>query len=65
MMSSIISFLHRTSRPLLGALRDLAPILIVIVVFQTLVLQQPIPNLGSMIVGFLCVLVGLALFVQG
>jgi len=52
-------------RPLLGALRDLTPILIVIVVFQTLILQQPIPDLGSMMVGFLCVLIGLALFVQG
>ncbi len=64
-MNNLLSSLHGMIRPLLGALRDLAPILIVIVVFQTLVLQQPIPNLGSMIVGFLCVLVGLALFVQG
>jgi len=52
-------------RPLLGALRDLTPIIVVIVVFQTLVLQQSVPNIGGMIVGFLCVLVGLALFVQG
>jgi len=51
--------------PLLGAMRNLAPILIVIVGFQTLVLHQPIPNLGSMMIGFLCVLLGLALFVQG
>jgi len=64
-MNSILEAMHRSIRPLLGALRDLAPILIVIVVFQTLVLHQPIPNLGNMLVGFLCVLAGLALFVKG
>lgn len=64
-MNNLRLHLQRAARPLLGALRDLAPILIVIVVFQTLVLQQPIPNLGNMAVGFLCVLLGLALFVQG
>jgi len=64
-MNSFLVSLRQAGRPLLGALRDLTPMLIVIVVFQTLVLHQPIPNLGSMIVGFLCVLVGLALFVQG
>jgi len=64
-MNSIIVSLQQMVRPLLGALRDLTPILIVIVVFQTLVLQQPIPDLGGMIIGFLCVLIGLALFVRG
>ncbi len=64
-MNSILEFMQGMLRPLGGALRDLAPILILIVVFQTLVLHQPIPNMGDMIVGFLCVLVGLALFVRG
>jgi len=64
-VNSILTSLQQTFRPLLGALIDLSPILIVIIVFQTLVLQQPIPDFGSMLVGFLCVLVGLALFVQG
>lgn len=64
-MNSTLVSLHQLVRPLLGALRDLSPILIVIVVFQTLILQQPIPDLGSMLVGFLCVLTGLAMFVQG
>jgi len=64
-MNGILTSLQLMVRPLLGALRDLAPILIVITVFQTLVLQQPIPNLGDMIIGFICVLLGLALFVKG
>ncbi|PIQ32899.1 MAG: hypothetical protein COW62_06605 [Zetaproteobacteria bacterium CG17_big_fil_post_rev_8_21_14_2_50_50_13] len=51
--------------PLLGALRDLAPVVAVIAVFQLLVLQQPIPNLSAMLSGFFCVIIGLALFVQG
>jgi Protein of unknown function (DUF1538) len=64
-MNGILVSIRLLLRPTLGALRDLAPILIVIVVFQTLVLHQPVPHLGDMIVGFFCVLVGLTLFVQG
>lgn len=52
-------------KPLIGALRDLAPIVLVIAVFQLFVLHQPIPNLPTMLTGFVCVLFGLALFVQG
>ena len=47
------------------ALRDLAPIVLVIAFFQAVVLQQPFPNLGEVLVGLLCVIVGLALFIQG
>ena len=52
-------------QPLLNALRDLAPIVAVIVFFQVFVLHQSIPNLPDMLVGFTCVVVGLALFIQG
>ena len=48
-----------------GALRDLAPIVIVIAFFQIVVLRQPLPNLGSILVGLLCVIAGLTLFIQG
>jgi len=51
--------------PLLGALRDLAPIALVILAFQTLVLHQTIPNLPDIAIGFVCILIGLTLFVQG
>ena len=47
------------------ALRDLAPIVLVIAFFQAVVLQQPFPNLGNVLVGLVCVVVGLALFIQG
>lgn len=53
------------SRRAVGALRDLAPIVGVIAFFQIVVLQQPFPNFGSVFVGLVCVVVGLALFIQG
>ena len=52
-------------RRVVVTLRDLAPIVLVIAFFQIVVLQQPFPNLGNVLIGLLCVCVGLALFVQG
>ncbi|MDE2933232.1 MAG: DUF1538 domain-containing protein [Chloroflexota bacterium] len=49
----------------LGALRDLAPIFAVVIFFQIVVLRQPFPDLANVIVGLVCVVLGLALFVQG
>ena len=46
-------------RRIAGALRDLAPIVFVIAFFQIVVLQQPFPNLGSIVIGLLCVSAGL------
>ncbi len=57
--------LRTVLRLLSGSARDLASIVLVIAFFQAVVLRQPLPDLGSAIVGFLLVLVGLALFVQG
>ena len=48
-----------------GALRDLAPIIAVIAFFQIVVLQQPFPDLGRVLVGLVCVVAGLAMFIQG
>lgn len=50
---------------LLGALRDLAPIILVIGFFQVVVLQQPLPDPVPIGVGLVLVLLGMALFVQG
>lgn len=52
-------------RALLDSIRDLAPVILVIAVFQIFVLQQPIPNLASLVSGLLMVILGLALFVRG
>lgn len=50
---------------LFGAFRDLAPIIVVITLFQILILHQPLPELVSVLAGLGLVIVGLALFVIG
>jgi len=50
---------------LLGSLRDLAPIIVVIGFFQLVVVGEPIPNLGTFLVGFALVTLGLTFFVRG
>jgi len=49
----------------LRSARDLLPIVVVIVVFQLLVLQQPLPDLAAMLVGLGAVILGLTLFIYG
>ena len=46
-------------------MQDLAPIVLVIAFFQIVVIQQPFPNLWNVVAGLACVVVGLALFIQG
>ena len=48
-----------------GPLRDLAPIVVVIAFFQIVVLRQPFPDLGNVVVGLVCVYLGLTLFIRG
>lgn len=50
---------------LLDSLRDLAPIILVIVFFQFVVLQQSVPDLVNLVVGFILVLFGLTFFIYG
>jgi hypothetical protein len=52
-------------RMTLGSIRDLTPVVVVILFFQIVVLQQPARELLPMIEGALLVLVGLTLFVYG
>lgn len=52
-------------RPVMDSVRDLLPIFLVIGFFQLVVLQQPFPNLGQLLIGVLMVIAGLTLFVQG
>ncbi|MEM0909724.1 MAG: DUF1538 domain-containing protein [Pseudomonadota bacterium] len=47
------------------ALRDLAPIILVVAFFQLAVLQQPFPEPGKILVGLFAVVLGLSLFIQG
>ncbi len=61
----MLQFALAMARQVLGALRDLLPIIAVIAFFQIVVLQQPFPDIANVLVGLACVVVGLALFVQG
>ena len=52
-------------RIFLSTIRDVAPILLLILVFQVGVLKQPIPHLKRVILGGVYVVIGLALFLIG
>lgn len=61
----MIEFLHIFGATTLGTLRDVAPILAILLAFQWLVLRRRPPNLRRIAVGFLYVLIGLTLFLVG
>lgn len=48
-----------------GSLRDLLPIILTVAFFQIVVLQQPFPNIGDVMIGLVFVVLGLTLFIQG
>jgi hypothetical protein len=50
---------------LASSVRDLLPIVLVVAFFQLVVLQQPLPAFGNLLVGFLLVWLGLAFFIRG
>jgi uncharacterized membrane protein (DUF2068 family) len=50
---------------MLESIRDLAPIILVILFFQIAIIQQPLPNMGQLIIGVVFVLLGLTFFIHG
>lgn len=48
-----------------GSFRDLLPIILVIAFFQLVVLQESLPNIGSILFGLLLVVLGLTFFIFG
>ncbi len=57
--------LRRLANNLLESCKDLLPIVLVVAFFQIIVLDQPIPELGNILLGGLSVLIGLTFFVSG
>lgn len=57
--------LKALARPLISSLRDLLPVIMVVVFFQLVVLQQPLPNLLQLMSGILLVVLGLTFFING
>ena len=64
-MGDVFKIIHGLSRLLVDAGRDLIPIIAVIAFFQIVVLRQPFPNLGEILIGTALVILGLAFFVRG
>jgi len=50
---------------LINSLRDILPIVAILIGFQVLVLRKPVQNLPQFILGFIAVLLGITLFIQG
>lgn len=61
----IAPLLRSIAPKLLESLRDVAPIIVVITIFQVFVLQQDLEPLADVLVGAAMVILGLMLFVQG
>ncbi len=57
--------LRALARALVGSMRDLLPVIVVVVFFQLAVLQQPLPNVVQLLTGILLVVLGLTFFING
>jgi len=60
-----MELLVHIGRTLLVTMRDVMPIIVIIIGFQVFVFRQNIPNLRRMISGLVYVILGLALFLEG
>ena len=65
LLAYIVNPLKRFAIHVVGACRDLVPIILVILVFQLVVLRQPFPEMANVIAGLILVISVLALFVVG
>jgi hypothetical protein len=64
-MSARQGWLEDVLASVAGTVLDVAPIVAVLLFFQVAALRAPIPNLKRTLVGFACVILGLALFLVG
>lgn len=61
-MNELLQSFYDTS---VSTLLDVAPIALVVIVFQLFVLRRRLPHLGTLMLGFTCVLLGLVFFLMG
>ena len=62
---ALSSTLRKLASSMLSSLRDLLPIVAVILFFQFFVLQQPLPNIAQLFMGVVFVVLGLTFFIHG
>ncbi len=60
-----MDFVYNLADAALSTVLDVAPIIGILVLFQVAVLRKKLPNLSRIISGFICVLLGLTLFLIG
>lgn len=65
MIDILFQWIIHFSGVLFATARDIFPILVILLGFQVFILRKPIPNFRRVIIGFVYVWVGLALFLQG
>jgi hypothetical protein len=63
--SAVAGTFKKLLHAMVGSCRDLLPIVLVILFFQFLVLKQPLPDVGQLLVGVLFVVLGLTFFIHG
>jgi hypothetical protein len=61
----MLKLINPFAKRLFSSFLDLAPILTVVLIFQVLVIHQPVPDVASLILGTFFVILGLTLFIQG
>lgn len=61
-LSSTLSYILKKIKL---AFTDLLPIILVVGFFQIIVIRQPLPQFGEMMVGVVFVVIGLSMFIQG
>jgi len=65
MLDALLQWVVHFSGVLFATARDIFPILVILLGFQVAILRKPIPNFRRVMIGFVYVWVGLALFLQG
>jgi hypothetical protein len=61
----MIGWLTHFALGLLATCRDIIPIAVIIIGFQLLVIRRPIAHPKKILIGFFCVLLGIAVFLEG
>ncbi len=56
---------RRFIKQLVSSFLDLAPIIVVVLIFQVLVIGKPIADADRLLIGLFFVVLGLCLFIQG
>ena len=60
-----MELIYHSAHVLLGTIKDILPIIGVVIFFQLLVIKKKIENLGRLVYGFVLVVIGLAVFLIG